>query len=262
MVLLLIGLLPLWLSLPVQGVDVKNEKLRVPDEKVPQVRLQYGLLMVPGSEVIRTRDGKVRFRRVEGDPQKGEYRITPTGLITFHPKDRGRKLYADYQYRPRKLLLLPVDPGPADKKVASEVYKQVEYLFRLKGYEVIPESQYRNLLEQQRFYPSGELSPELGRLLAREYGADDLAIVQVEEWRTQSGKSFIGFLWNPFGGRKKQVLLGLKARLYDPQSGRLIWESETATVEKGGRLGGVPEEMKKSAISRAVYRLFSSFFNP
>lgn len=245
-----------------QVVAVENEKLTL--DKECTARLKYGVLMVPGSERIEKK-GKtpVALRRVERDPQPGEYTISPIGVLTFNKKDRRAKLYASYSYRPRTVAVLPVDIGAAPNEVGSAVRREAEKLLEDHGCRLVPDAKVDRVLQERRLYPSSEFTAQLLKELGQTLGAQDIVILNVESWQSKSGESLLGYLWTgPFGGPRKRVNLSLRARLYNTEEGRLLWEGRSHSEKLGGKLGAVPKSLIEAAVKDAVKDLFDSYLAP
>lgn len=255
--------LPTISASPRDAVSVEDEKLTVSPDTC-QARLRCGLLMVPGSERIEARGRtRVAFTRVSGDPQPGQYTITPTGVMTFNRKDRRARLYASYSYVPRTVAVLPVDTGSAPAETASAVRREVEKLLEHCGCRVVPDAEVDKAMQTRRLYPTSDFTAEVVRELGAALRADDIVVVRVEDWELKSGKSLIGYLWTgPFGGSRKRIGVALHARLYSVETGRLLWEGRSRRERQGGKLGGVPASLKSAAVSDAVVDLFDSYFTP
>ena len=246
-----------------EAVTVEDERLVVSPDTC-QARLRCGLLMVPGSERIEARGRtRVAFTRVTGAPQPGQYSITPTGVVTFSRRDRRAKLYASYSYIPRAVAVLPVDAGSAPAETASAVRREVEKLLEHCGCRIVSDAEVDKAMQTRRLYPTSDFTPEVVRELGAALRAQDLVVVRVEDWELKSGKSLIGYLWTgPFGGSRKRVGVALHARLYNVETGRLLWEGRSRRERRGGKLGGVPASLKSAAVSDAVIDLFDSYFSP
>ncbi|MGC8833692.1 MAG: hypothetical protein ACP5R4_06520 [Armatimonadota bacterium] len=245
-----------------QAVSVENEKLTL--DKDCTARLKYGVLMVPGSERIEKR-GKTPavFRRVEREPQPGEYTISPVGVLRFNKKDRRAQLYASYSYRPRTVAVLPVDIGAAPNEVGSAIRRETEKLLADHGCRLVPDAKVDRVLQERRLYPSSEFTPQLLRELGQTLDAQDIVILNVESWQSKSGESLLGYLWTgPFDGPRKRVELSLRARLYNTEEGRLLWEGRSHTEKLGGKLGAVPKSLMEAAVKNAVKDLFDSYLAP
>lgn len=250
-------------SSPRDVVSVEDERLTVSSDTC-QARLRCGLLMVPGSERIEARGRtRVAFTRVSGEPQPRQYTITPTGVLTLNRKDRRARLYASYSYVPRTVAVLPVDPGSAPAETASAVRGEVEKLLEHCGYRIVPDADVDRAMQTRRLYPTSDFTPEVVRELGAALRADDIVVVRVEDWELKSGKSLIGYLWTgPFGGSRKRVGVALHARLYNVETGRLLWEGRSRRERMGGKLGGVPASLKNAAVCDAVVDLFDSYLAP
>ena len=80
-----------------------TETLAIPDDGLWRAPQRPFIL----PETLQVYDrSSVHFRRVDGDPGKGEYRLRLDGAIRFNAKDKGRKVTVAYTYEPRRFVLL------------------------------------------------------------------------------------------------------------------------------------------------------------
>lgn len=247
-----------------QERQVVGEKLEVPSNPETPARLRYGLLMVPGSERVTSKNGKRVYQRVEGAPEKDQYTITPAGVLTFNRKNRGDDLVVSYTYRPRTVAVLPIQMDAGPKELRQKMRRDTCQLFQAFGYEVVPESRVDNLVQSRRIYASSALTEDEIEQLGRELGADDLVVVQAVEWSEASGRGLVTMILerNPFGGPRKSVRVVLHSRVFDARDGRLVWESRQTSGRQGSRRFGISEEFKRLAVNKAVLDLFQSYFQP
>lgn len=246
---------------PVGPNEVRDEPCRVEGDP-PQVQLLRGLWLVPGSETVIGRRGRP-FQCVDGDPGPGEYAASPAGTLTFNPKDRGARVRVSYRYRSRVAAILPIATAEAPPAVAAAITADVEQEFRARGYDVAPRLDVQRCMEALRVYTSGQIPPDLAHQMGRDLGAQDLVVLRVSRYQTKGGKSLFGFFWTgPFGGGRKQVTVGLAARILDAGSGRTVWQSESLVERQGSHLGSVGRKLRSHAINSAVTDLFRSYFEP
>jgi hypothetical protein len=244
--------------------QVVKERLEAPSNPDVPARLRYGILMVPGSERVTSKNGKTVFERVDGVPERDQYSISPAGVLAFHRKNRGDALLASYTYRPRRVAVLPIQMDAGPKELKQRTRRDTCELFQAFGYEVVPESRVENLVQQRRLYASSTLDAATLTDLGKELGADDVVVVQTVEWTQAAGKSLASMVIsrNPFGGPSKNVKVVLHSRLFDASDGRLVWESHQTSNRRGSTLFGVSDDLKRLAVNKAIIDLFASYFEP
>ena len=187
------------------------------------------------SDTMCIRDEKgQRLESVGDDPGANQYRVRLDGCIRFAPADRGKRFTIEYQYRPRRVAILPAVLGSDYQDAAPTLLETVRRQLEPRGFLFASADDVADSFVQERVgegSPAGSaerLSAAAIRTLARSIDAAYLLLPGVDASENEVLAGFQTHTWISGSGRSAHSTSTASERHYmNAAVGLLVFDGTT-----------------------------------
>jgi len=224
-------------------------------------RPAQGVFVCPDTVCVRGEQGK-RLEAVSGEPRTGQYRVRLDGCVRFANDDAGRRVSVSYDYRPRRVAVLPAEAGSEYADALPMLLETLTEQLQSRGFVFALSDDVADALVRTR--EDAGVATDIVTALARRLDAayvllpgvgatenEVLAGFQSHVWVSGSGRSAYGTA-TPVRREYMDAAVGMT--VFDGANGSIVFERTAASTKRVRfrRFGPARRDMIRELTERLV----------